>query len=219
MDAHSLQLLEYQKILNRLAAHTSNGIGREFALQLEPLPYPETVTRRLQETREARELRDHDSGMPLGGIRDIRETAERARIAARLSPHELLEIMHTAGAARRMRMFLLNRADKCPLLAEMATNLPVLQILENRIESSISEAADVKDSASQELGRVRSQIKVTAHRLNDRLQSYLTNDRIKTFVQEFVVTVRGGRYCIPVKAEYARAFGGIVHDTSQSGAT
>ena len=219
MDAHSLQLLEYRKILDRLAAHTSNGIGREFAQQLEPLPYPETVTRRLQETREARNLRDHDSGMPLGGIRDIRETAERARIAARLSPHELLEIMHTAGAARRMRMFLLNRADKCPLLAEMGTNLPVLQILENRIESSISEAADVKDSASPELGRVRGQIKVTAHRLNDRLQSYLTNDRIKTFVQEFVVTVRGGRYCIPVKAEYARAFGGIVHDTSQSGAT
>jgi DNA mismatch repair protein MutS2 len=219
MDAHSLQLLEYRKILDRLAIHTSNGIGREFALQLEPLPYPETVTRRLQETREARELRAHDSGLPLGGIRDIRDTAERARISARLSPHELLEIMHTAGAARRMRMFLLNRADKCPLLAEMATNLPVLQILENKIESSISEAADVKDSASQELGRVRGQIKVTAHRLSDRLQSYLTNDRIKTMVQEFVVTVRSGRYCIPVKAEYARAFGGIVHDTSQSGAT
>ena len=122
MDAHSLQLLEYRKILDRLAAHTSNGIGREFAQQLEPLPYPETVTRRLQETREARNLRDHDSGMPLGGIRDIRETAERARIAARLSPHELLEIMHTAGAARRMRMFLLNRADKCPLLAEMGND-------------------------------------------------------------------------------------------------
>ncbi len=219
MDAHSLQLLEYRKVLDRLAVHTSNSIGREFAMQLEPLPYPETVTRRLQETREARGLRDHENGMPLGGIRDIRETAERARIASRLTPHELLELMNTAGAGRRLRLFLLNRAEKYPLMAEMATNLPMLQILETRIESCISESADVKDSASPELGRLRGQIKVTANRLNDRLQSMLTNDRIKTFVQEFVVTVRSGRYCIPVKAEYARAFGGIVHDTSQSGAT
>ena len=62
MDTHSLQVLEYPRVLARLIAHTSNGIGREFAEQLEPLPYPETVVRRLQETREARLLRDHESG-------------------------------------------------------------------------------------------------------------------------------------------------------------
>src|SRR5579871_1117481 len=219
MDAHSLHVLEYRKVLERLLTHTSNGIGREFAGQLEPLPYPETVIRRLQETREARELRDHDSGMPLGGIRDIRTTAERARIETRLTPHELLDILHTAGAGRRMRLYLLNRQEKYPLLAEMATNLPILQILEQRIESSIAESAEVKDSASPELSRVRSQIKITAARLNDRLQSLLASERVKTFIQEFVITIREGRYCIPVKAEYAKAFGGIVHDSSQSGAT
>lgn len=219
MDAHSLHVLEYRKILDRLIAQTSNGIGREFAAQLEPLPYPETVTRRLQETREARLLRDHDSGMPLGGIRDIRDTAERARIATRLTAHELLDVMHTVGAARRMRLYLLHRQEKVPILAEMATNIPMLQIVEQRVESSISESAEVKDSASPELGRIRSQIKVTQGRLNDRLQSLLSSERVRTFIQEFVVTVREGRYCIPVKAEYAKAFGGLVHDSSQSGAT
>src|SRR5690242_21790641 len=117
MDAHSLHVLEYKKVLARLVAHTSNGIGREFAEQLEPLPYPETVTRRLQETREARALRDGDSGLPLGGIRDIREAAERARIATRLTPHELLDVMSTIAAARRMRSFLVGRQEKAPLLA------------------------------------------------------------------------------------------------------
>ena len=219
MDAHSLHVLEYRKVLDRLITHTTNGIGREFAEQLEPLPYPETVTRRLQETREARELRDRDSGIPLGGIRDIRTTAERARIESRLTPHELLEVMHTVSAGRRMRMYLLHRQEKCRLLAEMATNLPILQLLEQRIENSIAESADVKDSASPELGRLRSQIKISTHRLNDRLQGLLASERTKTFIQEFVVTVREGRYCIPVKAEYAKAFGGIVHDSSQSGAT
>src|SRR5689334_6673469 len=129
MDAHSLHVLEYKKVLDRLVAQTSNGIGREFASELEPLPYPETVVRRLQETREARMLRDHDSGLPLGGIHDIRSTAERARIETRLTPHELLDVMHTVSAGRRMRMYLLHRQEKYPLLAEMATNLPVLQML------------------------------------------------------------------------------------------
>lgn len=219
MDAHSLHVLEYTKILERLTAHTSNGIGREFASQLQPLAYPETVLRRLQETREARELRDHDSGMPLGGIRDIRPNLERARIETQLTGMELLEVMHTVGAARRLRQYLLNRQEKIPLLAEMATNLPILQLLEQRIENSLSEGGAVKDSASAELGRLRNQIKVSSNRLNDRLQGLLSSDRTKTFIQEFVITVREGRYCIPVKSEYARAFGGIVHDSSQSGAT
>lgn len=219
MDAHSLHVLEYRKVLDRLIAHTSNGIGREFAAQLEPLPYPETVLRRLQETREARLLRDGDSGLPLGGIHDIRATVERARIEHRLTPHELLDIMHTAGAGRRMRMYLINRNEKVPLLAEMATNLPAMQQLEQRIEECISEGAEVRDSASPELARLRSQMKIVHSRINDRLQGILSSEKYRTYIQEFVVTVREGRYCIPVKAEYARAFGGIVHDSSQSGAT
>jgi DNA mismatch repair protein MutS2 len=219
MDTHSLHILEYKKVLARLVAHTSNGIGREFAEQLEPLPYPETVTRRLQETREARYLRDNESSLPLGGIHDIRQTLERGRIQTRLSGFELLNVMHTVAAARRLRMFILNRRENTPLLAEMATNLPVLQLVETRIEACISESGDVRDSASPELSRLRSQIKITHGRLNDRLQSILGSEKYRPWIQDGVVTVREGRYCIPVKSEYARAFGGIVHDSSTSGAT
>ena len=115
MDAHSLHVLEYRKIIDKLAAHCANGVGREFAAELMPLPYPETVLRRLQETREARELRDKDSGLPLGSVYDIRERAERARIGTRLSTREMLEVAYTAGAGRRMRLYLLNRKEKAPL--------------------------------------------------------------------------------------------------------
>ena len=200
-------------------AHTSCSLGREFASQLEPLPYPETVVRRLQETREARELRDHDTGMPLGGIRDIREVLERARIGTMLVPQELLDVMHTTAAGRRLRIFLVNRREKYQLLAEMASNIPILQLIETKIDTSISEGGTVRDSASAELGKIRSAVKVAQNRLNDRLQGVLANEKYKTFIQEFVVTIREGRYCIPVKHEYARAFGGLVHDASASGAT
>lgn len=218
MDAHSLSILEYRQVIEKLMAHTSNGIGREFASELMPLPYPETVVRRLQETREARHLRDEGGGIPLGGIKDVRETLERARIETRLSPTELLDLMHTTGAARRLRQFLLNRREECPMLGEMGTNLPVMQIVEQRINECISEGGDVRDSASPELARVRSTLKITHNRLNDRLQSLLSSDKSK-YVQESVITIREGRYCIPVKAEYAKLFGGIVHDASSSGAT
>ncbi len=219
MDPHSLHVLEYRRVIEKLMGHASCSLGREFASQLEPLPYPETVVRRLQETREAREMRDKDSGMPLGGIRDIRETLERARIAMMLVPQELLDVMHTTAAGRRLRLFLLNRKEKYPVLAEMATNIPILQLIETKIDGSISEGGTVRDSASAELGRIRSGIKIAQNRLNDRLQGILASEKYRTFIQEFVVTVREGRYCIPVKHEYAKAFGGLVHDASASGAT
>jgi DNA mismatch repair protein MutS2 len=219
MDAHSLHILEYRRVLERLGEHASNSIGKDFAAQLEPLPYPETVLRRLQETREARALRDGDSGLPLGDIHDIRDVIARARIGTRLVPREMLDVMHTASAGRRMRLYLLNRREKYPLLAEMATNIPMLQILEQRVGSAISEGAEVRDSASPDLARLRSQLKAAQARLNDRLQGILGSEKYRTYIQEFVVTLREGRYCIPVKAEFARAFGGIVHDQSQSGAT
>lgn len=219
MDAHSLHVLEYRKVLDKLVGHTSNGIGRDYAGELEPLAYPESVMRRLAETREARLLRDKDSGMPLGGITDIRETVERARIETRVTAYELLNVMHTVGSGRRLRLYLLHRQEQCPILAEMATNLPILQILEQRVGEAVNENGEVRDSASPELARVRSQLKVVHARLMDRLQSVLGSDRYRTFIQEAVITLREDRYCIPVKAEYARAFGGIVHDSSQSGAT
>ncbi|MCX6380350.1 MAG: endonuclease MutS2 [Armatimonadetes bacterium] len=219
MDTHSLQVLEYKKVLDKLVAHTTNGVGHEFASQLEPLPYPETVVRRLQETKEGRYLRDHESGLPLGGIHDIRTVLEQGRVEMRISPHDLLKVMYSTEAGRSVRMYILNRHEHVPLLAEMATNIPVLQIVESRIGACISESAEVRDSASPELGRIRSQIKVTQNRLTDRLQSLLGAEKHRTHIQETVVTVREGRYCIPVKAEYAKAFGGIVHDSSQSGAT
>ncbi len=219
MDEHSLKVLEYNRVIERLAAHASTTIGREFVLELMPLPYPETVLRRLQETREARLLRDSEGGLPLGGLHDLRDTLESARIGVRLAGMELVRVRHTVESARRLRMHLLNRAAKTPLLAQMASNLPLLPLLESRIETCLSESGEVKDSASPELGRIRSQQKTMQARLTDRLQSILTSERYKTFIQDGVVTVREGRYCIPVKAEFARAFGGIVHDTSASGAT
>ena len=160
MDSHSLKVLEYGKILERLAELASNSMGREAALALTPSVHPEIVARRLQETREARHLLDSDSGMPLGGIHDIRDLVEQAAKGIGLAPPELLDVAETVGATRRLKQYLIKRAESCPLLAEIGGNLPYLPAIESRVGEAISENGDVRDTATPELSRIRSQLRV-----------------------------------------------------------
>src|SRR5437762_2915259 len=206
MEDHSLKVLEYRKVLDRLAAHTSNSMGREAALSLAPSATPEIVSRRLQETTEALSLLRLENGMPLGGIHDIREAIARAAIASMLSPRELLDVAATAGAARRLKTYLVKKIEACPLLAEMAGNIPVSQEIESRVNESIADSAEVRDSATPELARVRSQLKIVQARLRDRLNSILTSEKYRPYIQEPIITVREGRYCIPVKSESRTQF-------------
>lgn len=219
MDDHSLRVLELPRVLDRLAAHTTNTMGREAALALAPSPHREVVGRRLQETREARHLRNHDAGMPLGGIRDIRQIVARAAIEQQLTPAELLDVGHTVSAARRLRTYLYRHAEQCPLLAEMAGNMPIPNGLETRIEECIADNGEVRDTASPELQRTRADKKVAHARLLDKLNSILASERYRSLVQEPIITLREGRYCVPVKSENRSQFGGIIHDASTSGAT
>lgn len=219
MDSHTLKVLEYGKILERLAAHASNSMGREAAYALTPSVHPEIVSRRLQETREARHLLDSDSGLPLGGIHDIRTLVEQAAKGMGLAPPELLDVGETVASARRMKQYLAKRAEHCPLLGEIGGNLPPLPSIETRIGECISEGGDIRDSATPELARVRSQLRVSQNRLRDKLNNILASEKYRTFIQESIITMREGRYCVPVKAENKAALGGIVHDASASGAT
>ncbi|HSV74498.1 MAG TPA: endonuclease MutS2 [Chthonomonadales bacterium] len=219
MDAHTLRVLEFDRVVERLAAHTSHAMGREAALALVPTAYPEVIARRLQETREARWLRDHGSGMPLGGIRDIRDAIERASIGQVLVPQELLDVAQTCSAARRLRTFLLRQQERCSLLAEIAGNMPQPPNIEVRVGECISGSGEMRDTATPELARIRAGRKVAHGRLLDRLNSIVASERYRAYIQEPIVTLREGRYCIPVKSEYRSQFGGIVHDASSSGAT
>ncbi len=219
MNAHSLKVLEYRKVLDRLAAHTSNRLGHEAAFALTPTHLLEIVLRRLKETREAKSLLDSDTGMPLGGIHDIRAIVERAQKTQVLTAGELLDVGATAAASRRLKTYLLKRAEIVPLLAEIAGNIPQFPMIESAVADSISDGGEVRDSATPELARVRGQLKVVQARLRERLNTILGSEKYRSFIQESLMTLREGRFCIPVKAEYRTQFGGIVHDASASGAT
>jgi DNA mismatch repair protein MutS2 len=219
MDNHSLKILEFQQVLAKLASHTSTTQGREASMQLAPATYPDIIKKRLQETREARRLLDEDSGMPLGGLFDIRDIVARAAIGHILTPSELISTAHTIQSAKRLKQYLQKRAISYPLLADIAGNITLPTHLDTIIESAISSGGEIMDSASPELSRIRQKLRNVHSRLMDRLNGMLSSEKYRSYIQEPIITLREGRYCIPVKSENRSHLNGIVHDASSSGAT
>lgn len=217
---HTLETLEFPRVRERLAQYTAFSASRELALTLEPATERDAVEGRLNLTSEARRLLDEQPDLTIGGARDVREAAQHARRGGMLESSTLLELAGTLRSMRRLRERLHKLADDVfPLLIEFGADLPQLSAIEDAIESTIGDDGGVLDSASQALGRIRREIRVASSRLQERLHSLITSDRYASALQEPIVTVRGGRYVVPVKAAQRRSLPGLVHDQSASGAT
>jgi DNA mismatch repair protein MutS2 len=219
MNAHTLQVLDYDAVRQKLAAYCTTPMGAERARRIVPSTDLHTIRLLLQQTSEARRLIDLAEEMSLRGVQDVRPAVSRARVGGVLTPEELLSIADTLEAARRLRTFLLAREEKCASLCVLARQLEPLPDVVSEIRRCLREDATVADSASPELARIRQRLRQLHSRITERLQATLNSSRVRSMLQEPVITVRGDRYCLPVKAEYRAQFGGIVHDVSASGAT
>src|SRR6266540_3301148 len=119
MNAHTLKVLEYEQVRELLAEHISTDLGRERLAELAPLDEEEDIRRRLEETTEARRVIDTSGSLPLGGIHDVRHAVETAARDGLIEAPALLDLADTIAAGRRLRGFLLKRAEEAPRLAEM----------------------------------------------------------------------------------------------------
>ncbi|MBO8164455.1 MAG: endonuclease MutS2 [Brevibacillus sp.] len=221
MDQRVLNTLEYDKVISRLVEKASSTLGKERASRLVPYTTMEEVLQAQRSTEEAAAVLRMKGSVPLGGIRDIRQPLQRARLRSVLSPAELLDVASTVYAGRRLKTFLLQAAEECQLsmLASFAQQIDGLRELEEEIRKCIDEHGEVVDSASAELRRVRQEIRVLESRIRERLETILRSASYQKMLMETIITIRGDRYVIPVKQEYRHVFGGIVHDQSASGAT
>jgi DNA mismatch repair protein MutS2 len=219
MNAHTLKVLEYRSVQEMLAGYASCDLGKQVIAELAPMDDEAPVRRALQETSEAKRLLDTAGQIPLGGIHDIRQAVRAAAIDAMLEPGALLDVADTLAASRRLRGFLLKRAEELPLLGEIARNLDEFPQIEEEIRRCISDKGEVVDAASPALGRIRREMRIAHGRMMERLNSLLRSSATRDMIQDPVVTMLDDRYCIPVKAEYRVQFGGLVHDQSTSGAT
>ena len=219
MDSKALDTLDFPKILAQLAGHTSFSAGRELALALTPTDDLREAERRQQETAEARRLLGEGSTIHLGGVYDVRPYLVKARLSAPLLPGELLEIRSTLLRARALQQTLSRATSHYPRLADIAARMECCPHVAEEIGRCIDERAEIRDSASPELSRIRHELREAHTRLLSTLEKMVAAKSFAAYLQEPLVTQRHGRYVIPLKAEFKGRIPGLVHDQSASGAT
>lgn len=217
-DQKSLVTLEFNKIRELVAAHSGFSGGRELALAMQPTTELEQAREWQAETREAVSLFDSDSGVTIGGARDVRRAADNAMRGFILSAEDFLAIQATIIAGRNLRRLLVRMEDRVPHLAAIAVLIEECRGIVSAITNTLDERGEVLDSASPRLGKVRQEQRAVHGRIQDRLQRIL-NSSMAQYLQEPIITQRGGRYVIPVRADAKGRLKGIVHDQSGSGAT
>lgn len=217
MNSKALSILEFDKILELLAECAATEGAKEAALALKPVSELDKVRARQQKTTDAKTLVGIKGLPSFGQVKDIRETVERAEKDAVLSLRELLDCAAVLRTARTLLDYV--RGDRTPetSLDEIFSRLMPNRSLEEKITRSILADDFVADEASPELSEIRRKIRQTNSKIKDVLQKYVSGT--SKYLQENIVTTRGGRFVIPVKAEYRNEVKGLVHDTSQSGAT
>ena len=216
MDRRSLTLLEFPVVRARLADATSFPPSRRLAEALEPSSDPLIVARGLDETDQARALVQDRPGMGIGAAHDIGPAIERAVRGGRLDPAQFLEIATTLDATARLATLLAD--ERRPLLRDLAHDLHALPALRSTLARSFDPVGELLDTASPRLGGLRAAVRVAYDRLRRRLDS-LVGTELGTALQEPIITLRNGRYVVPVKAEARARVKGIVHDASGSGQT
>ena len=215
----TMTTLEFDRVLAMLADCAPTEGSRAMARRLSPSDDIHVVLRRLRHTTDARRMCDA-KGMPsFGMVKDVGEACERAEKGAILTPRELLDV---AGVLRTARTLLdygtTNRTFECSL-DEMFERLLPNRHLELQIERAIPAEDMIADEASQALATIRRNMRAANLRIKDVLHKYISGGSYAKYLQENIVTMRDGRYVVPVRAECRGDVPGLLHDTSASGAT
>ncbi len=216
--AKTLATLEYDKIVARLAECAATDGARARALALTPTDDYDTVLMRQTRTEDAKRLINAKGYPSFSAPEGVAAYAERAYKGAILSPAELLEIASLLRSARQMLDYISTDKPFETSLDELFARLLPNRTLEEKIFRSIISPELIADEASVALAEIRRKIRATNNRIKDTLQSYVGGVRLK-YLQENIVTMRNGRYVVPVRAEYKNEMKGLVHDTSSTGAT
>jgi DNA mismatch repair protein MutS2 len=216
MDTRSIALLEFPAVRARLAEKTSFDPSRRMAEALVPSDDPVIVRRSLDETDQARSLLQDRPGVGIGAAHDIDPWVGRAVRGGRLDPQQFLEIAETLDATARLATSLAE--ERRPLLRDLGRRLHPLPALRSTLLRSFDPTGELLDTASPRLGALRATVRVAYDRLRRRLDT-LVGSELGGALQEPIVTLRNGRYVVPVRAEARGRVKGIVHDASGSGQT
>ena len=219
MNERALRVLEFTKIRDMLSAYALSEPGKALCRELKPLADFKEVNQALDETEEAVVTLTYLGGNPLVGFTDVTEYLSLAEKGATLSQKALLMVAETLRAARAARSSLVTEKENTPIITAMASRLQPLKTLEQDITEAILSEEEISDQASPLLADIRRHIRQVNDRIREKLNAMAHGAGYSKYLMESIVTVRNGRYVLPVKAEHRADVPGLVHDQSATGAT
>ncbi|MEA5059974.1 MAG: endonuclease MutS2 [Candidatus Pelethousia sp.] len=213
-----LKTLEYDKIRAQLAERAQCCTGRELAAELLPSFEKETVTSALALTAEAETIFIRTGRSPAEDFPDMRPCLKRIHAAYYLTPTELLGVARCLRSVRLCKEAL-SSAEDCPRLRNLSEWLASHRSIEEEIGRCIVGDDEISDAASPALARVRRSMRLANDRVRERLGNMIRSSTFQKYLQEPLITIRNGRFVLPVKQEYRQNVPGLIHDQSGSGAT
>ena len=219
MEKRVLKTLEYDKILTMLKERASCCISRELVDTMEPSGDFDTVERELKLTAEAETLIYKTGRSPVDDFPDMRHCLERMHAALFLSTGELLGIASCLKAARIAKDILAKEVGEESYLYNLAGLLITHRSAEEEINRCIINEDEIFDGASPALARIRRAMRLANEKVREKLNSMIRSTAYQKYLQEPIITIRNGRFVIPVKQEYRQQVPGLIHDQSSSGAT
>lgn len=220
MNQKALNALEYPKIIEKLTEKASSGMGKHLCRTLEPSTDLEVIRTMQLQTRDALTRLFQKGSISFGNVKDIRGSLKRLEIGSSLGILEILSVCSLLENTSRVKAY--SRRDRADIpddsLDNMFDGLSPLTPLSSEIRRCILSEDEISDDASPALRQIRRNMKVTNDRIHSQL-SGLVNGGARSYLQDAVITMRNGRYCVPVKAEYKGQVPGMIHDQSSTGST
>ena len=220
MNQKALSSLEYPKIIERLIEKASSPMGKELCRKLQPSTDINKIRLMQTQTKDALTRLFQKGSVSFGSVKDIRGSLKRLEIGSSLGIMEILSVCALLENTSRVKAYSRGARSDLPSdsLDSMFEQLAPLTPLSSEIRRCILSEDEISDDASPALRQVRRNMKVTNDRIHTQL-SGLVNGNARTYLQDSVITMRNGRYCIPVKAEYKGQVPGMIHDQSSTGST
>ena len=214
----SIQTLELPRVLELLAAQAATEEGKDRCRALRPFTDPDDVQRLQKETSAACSMIVLRGTPPLSGVRPVAASLQRADMGGALNTRELLDIAALLRCARSAKEYAAGEGNAKTCIDHLFSSLQANRYLEDKISGSILSEEEIADAASPELADIRRNIRASSSKVRDILQKLISSSQAK-YLQESIITMRSGRYVVPVKSECKNEIPGLVHDVSGSGGT
>ncbi|NLP27567.1 MAG: hypothetical protein GX370_02115, partial [Clostridia bacterium] len=220
MNQNALEILEFEKIRTELKGYALSDMAKEVIDKLEPSLDKRKIERWLLETTEARNIVDRSSSVPLHSLTGIDKIKEKLGKTAALQPEELEAMASFLKDCIKLRSFMLREDFQylAPNISSYAVSIYELEDLVQEIERCIDRGR-VDDKASSNLSKLRKRINILEERIRAKVEAAMRNPKYKNYIQDSLISIRNGRFVIPIKSQYKNNVAGSVLDSSASGST